>query len=61
MLIQVGIFRCATARSGEIAFDGDVGADTFPMTSLRAATNVTAMVVGFCLVLLGMVVLSMAF
>lgn len=60
MLNQLVILRAALTRTGELALDSHAGAAAFPMTTLRAATNVTAMVVGLCLVLLGMVALSMA-
>ncbi|MDA7946440.1 MAG: hypothetical protein MPJ78_03080 [Hyphomicrobiaceae bacterium] len=61
MLSQLVDVRVAASRDGEITLDGDIGIGAFPADSLRTATNVTAMVVGFCLVLLGMVVLTGAF
>ena len=61
MLNQLVTYRAAMARAGEVAFAGDREIDDFSTSTLRTATNVTAMVVGFCLVLLGMVVLTGAF
>ena len=61
MLNQLVIYRAAIARAGEVAFTGDTDVSDFSEPTLRTATNVTAMVVGFCLVLLGMVVLTSAF
>ena len=60
MLNQLVIYRAAMARAGEVAFGGGTEVMDFSGQTLRTATNVTAMVVGFCLVLLGMVVLTSA-
>ena len=54
------ILRAAMTRGGEIALDRDFGMGELATTTLRTATNVTAMVVGICLVLLGLVVLTTA-
>ncbi len=60
MLNQLVILRAAMTRAGEITLDGDVGIGAYPVTTLRTITNVMVMVIGICLALLGLVVLTTA-